>query len=254
MSVYVEYDPWGRMGNRMFQYAFGAILAKLKNTTLLAPALPNFNIPSTSTERAVNNPIYTRMYGNNYVNLKELIETDRDVVVNSFVQKSKYYIEHKQFLKQLFNIQDQPFLNKNKLVIHIRETDYENIGCFLGYECYKQLINSTSFNDIIIVTDNSECDTVQRLVNEGCTIFSKGYVNEFCTHSNERSMTDFAVLLYSENIAISQSSFSWWAGFLGEHKQVIFPFLEKIKMWNIRPQQDDVDLYYDLGYSLRYVN
>ena len=28
MNVFVEFDPWGRMGNRMFQYAFGYLLAQ----------------------------------------------------------------------------------------------------------------------------------------------------------------------------------------------------------------------------------
>ena len=44
MKIIVKYDPYGRMGNRLFQYAFGLILSKLKNVELYQPELPNFNI------------------------------------------------------------------------------------------------------------------------------------------------------------------------------------------------------------------
>ena len=44
-DVYVQFDPAGRMGNRMFQYAFGWLLAKQRNCKLFHEGLPNFNIP-----------------------------------------------------------------------------------------------------------------------------------------------------------------------------------------------------------------
>ena len=57
-------------------------------------------------------------------------------------------------------------------------------------------------------------------------------------------MVDFKTLLTSENIAISQSSFSWWAEFLGTHKNIFFPYTEQHGMWKLIPGQDDIDLFY----------
>jgi len=249
MSVYVQYDEWGRMGNRMFQLAFGYILAKRKGVKLYHSGLPNFEIsPSILSVNPVN-AIYTKSYGNNYVDMDELLSTDRDIVVNSFVQKAEYYIKHRNELKNFFNI--RPFTNnKDKLILHIRESDYTLIQkAFLGYDFYKKIIINYGFKDVIIITDNSNCDAVKRLVSEGCRLNSEGEIKKFEHVSDARSMNDFQTLLEGENIALSQSSFSWWAAFLGEHKIIIFPFKKDGGMWPMNVHKDDVDLYFDYGNS-----
>ena len=243
VSVYVKFDEWGRMGNRMFQYAFGYILAKEKNVDLFTPEMPNFNIKSTARTLPTTNFINTRSYGNNFVDWNDLISTDKDIIVDSFVQKHCYYSSHKNILYPLFSAAPLTTINQNKLVVHIRETDYLQIGCFLGYDYYKQLIEESGFKDVIIVTDNSNCETVQKLISDGCTLNTEGRVNKFDTTSDRRAMIDFYTLWYSENIAISQSTFSWWAAFLGDHKKIIFPKAENV-MWKSNPGRDDVNLIF----------
>jgi hypothetical protein len=246
VSVFVQYDDWGRMGNRLFQFAFGYCLAKDKGCKLYTPPLPNFNVTGSMNEAVKPvNPIHTRSYGNNHVNYDELLLTDRDIIVDSFVQKTLYYYFHQQSLKYFFNI--QPIVtNKDKLVVHVRETDYIEIGKFLGYDFYRKMIDSSGFKDIIIVTDNSNCETVRRLISDGCTLNTEGYVDKFEHHSDKRGMVDFTTLLCSENIATSQSSFSWWAAFLGNHKRIIMPFTKEGGMWKLKPDRDDSDLYINL--------
>jgi len=244
MSVYVKYDEWGRMGNRMFQLAFGYLLAKQKGVKLYHTGLPNFNITPSVLGVNLVNAIYTRSYGDNFVDINELLTTDRDIVVDSFVQKAHYYLPYRKELKNFFNI--RPFtINKDKLVMHIRETDYNLIQKFLGYRVYKQVLDSAGYLNAIIVTDNSECDTVKRLVSEGCVLNSTGVVDKFNTTSDARAMNDFDTLLQSANIALSQSSFSWWAAFLGEHDRIIFPGVIGMGQWPLNPGKDDVDLFID---------
>lgn len=251
MSVYVKFDPWGRMGNRMFQYAFGYLLAKQKNVPLYSDDLPNFNIISTSSS-VVPPYIETKQYGNNYVNLEELLKCDKNIVVNSFVQKSSYYKDYYNDLRDAFDIKKQDTINNDRLVLHVRETDYKDIGCFLGYELYKKIIKESGFTEVIIVTDNSNCETVQRLLEDGCVLSTEGYVNKFDSVSDDRAMKDFNTLLYSENIAISQSTFSWWAAFLGSHKKIFFPFTSTGGgMWKLNPEKDDIDLFYNSDKSYK---
>ena len=252
MSVYVKFDPWGRMGNRMFQYAFGYLLAKNKNTNLYTQELPNFNIVS-NYDLLPNSYIATSKYGHNNVNFDELNNTLNDIVIDSFVQNASYYTPYKQTLKTIFNIKPQSIINNNKLVLHIRETDYINLNCFLGYDFYKHLINETGFTDVIIVTDNSNCETVQKLLAEGCTLNTQGCVDKFSHISDQRSMHDFFTLTYSENIAISQSSYSWWTAFLGDHKNIFFPYKNNTGMWKINPEKDDVDLFFNTGESKKII-
>lgn len=242
MSVYVQFHPWGRMGNRMFQYAFGYLLAQKKGTAFYAPELPNFNKLNTLT-LLPSNFIKTSDYGNNYVDFNELINTTKDIIVDSFVQKAHYYTPYITELRKLFNIKKDT-IDDNHLALHIRETDYSSINCFLGYNFYKKIINETKFTDVVIVTDNSKCATVQKLINDGCRLYTEGYVDKFEHFSNDRSMKDFNFLLHSKNIAISQSSFSWWAAFLGNHKNIFFPYLTQGGMWKKNPEKDDINLFY----------
>ena len=107
--------------------------------------------------------------------------------------------------------------------------------------------------DITIVTDNSKCDTVQRLVAEGCKLNSEGYVSKFEHTSDTRAMCDFDLLVQSKNIAISQSSFSWWAAFLGNHDKVIFPYKKEGGMWPCTPGIDDVDLFFESPANIKHI-
>ncbi len=252
MSIYVQFDSWGRMGNRMFQYAFGYILAQQKQCSLFSEGLPNFNIQN-NFKLLPEDSIRTSSYGKNYVDLEELLNTNKDVIVDSFVQKAPYYTSHQEILRKAFNIQENKPDNNDQLVVHIRETDYKDINCFLGYEFYKHLINRSGFTDVIIVTDNSNCETVQRLVAEGCKLHTEGYVSKFEHTSDSRGMSDFNFLLNSNNIAISQSSFSWWAAFLGPHQALYFPFLQKKGMWPLIPNKDDIDLFFNTGQTYKII-
>lgn len=244
MSVIVQYDPAGRMGNRMFQYAFGYILSRVKNCKFFHENLPNFNIKKNLHTGNINNPVYTKSFGDQYADMESLFAHDGDIIVNSFLQQSSFYIDYRDELRALFNIKPD-IINEDKLVVHIRETDYTLVNAFLGYDFYKSLIANSKFNNVVVVTDNSNCETVRMLVDSGCTLNTEGTVNIFTTCSDSRGMQDFYTLMYSENIAISQSSFSWWAAFLGNHKQIIFPFKHDTDWWPISPGRDDIDLYFD---------
>ncbi len=247
MKVIVRYDPAGRMGNRIFQYTFGYILSKLKKCSFYHDGLPNFNIPSNFHEAGrVTNSINTSRSGTQYADMDMLVNHEGDVIVDSFVQKSRFYIDYREELKNLFNVKDT-IVNKDKLILHVRETDYVTINAFLGYSYYKKLINDSNYKDVIIVTDNSKSETVQKLIKEdGCILSTEGVVDTFSVHIDSRAMDDFKTLMYSENIAISQSSFSWWAAFLGNHKKIIFPFKTDLDWWPASPGKDDIDLYFNI--------
>lgn len=245
MSVIVQYDPAGRMGNRMFQYAFGYILSKLKNCEFFYGDLPNFNIKENLYTSRPNKPITTRSFGDQYVDMESLINHDGDIIVNSFLQKSSLYVDYRDELRALFNIKSD-IINRGDLVVHIRETDYTLVKAFLGYDFYKSLITSSKFDRVTIVTDNSNCETVIRLVDDGYMLNTEGVVDTFNVCSDSRGMQDFNTLMYSESIAISQSSFSWWAAFLGNHKNIIFPYKTGLDWWPVEPGKDDIDLYFDI--------
>ena len=194
--------------------------------------------------------------GEQYFDFSVLENFDGDVIIDSWVQKSQYYTDHRAFLRDVFGIRDLEPINKDALVLHVRGTDYNQLGHFLGYQFYKNLIQYSEFTKIKIVTDDPECETVIKLVQEGCELVTSG-VSEFSVSGDRSALDDFKTLLYSENIAISQSSFSWWAAFLGYHKKIIFPYTTTSgkAMWPLAPQRDDADLFFDFNnISVKYIS
>ncbi len=240
------------MGNRIFQYSFGHIIAKHKNVEMFHEGLPNFNIlPNYTTARQTRELTYTHLYGNNKVNVNDLLHTPNDIIVDSYLQRAEYYIPHVNELRNVFNIDKNKSINKDKIVMHIRETDYVDINCFPGYEFYIKLLAGFNFSDVIIVTDNTQCDTVKELVECGCTLNTEGRVNKFDTICDDRGMHDFYTLTYSENVILSHSTFAWWPAFLGNHKRIIFPYSSThTQMWDTNTQNDDaIDLFFNFGCS-----
>ena len=250
-DVVVQYDPWGRMGNRMFQYAFGYILAMLKNRPLYHGDIPNFGIDSRLKEGQLHNFINTKSYGNNYVDMNYLLTTEETIVVDSYLQRAEYYTPYRDILKQTFKCDNLQLINQNKLVLHVRETDYIQLDAFIGYSGYKKIIETAGYTDVIIVTDNSNCETVKRLIAEGCTLNSEGVVDKFIYTCDNRGINDFKTLLLSENIALSQSSFSWWAAFLGDHREIYFPLTQNGTLWKESPGKDDIDLFFNGNKSIK---
>ena len=250
MRVIIEYDQWGRLGNRMFQYAYSLILAKKYNCELLYnEGLPNFGIEPKPVNKLQSSVIRTRSIGNHNVDFNSFEDFDGDVIMDSYAQKSYYYTDHRELLKDAFGIRDLEPINSDSLVLHIRGTDYNQVNCFLGYDFYRTLINKTTFKKIKIVTDDPKCETVNKLVNEGCELVTDGPLLEFNVVGDRRAMEDFKTLLYSENIALSQSSFAWWAAFLGEHKKIILPYssTREKQMWPLEPKKDEVDLFFNIN-------
>jgi len=247
MRVIVQYDPASRLGNRMFQYAFGYILSKKYNCELLCDEpLPNFNISSNPVDYMSSCIIKTRDFGDQSFDSSILENFSGDVVVNSYLQRAEYYINYKEDLRELFGIKPLEMINNNSLVLHVRETDYKLLGWFLGYDYYKKIIDGGNYDSVMIVTDNPYGECVTQLVKNGCGLLSEPVASQFLTQGDRSAITDLKTLLYSENICLSQSTFSWWAAFLGYHKHIIFPFTTYSKWWKTNPGKDDVDLYFDI--------
>lgn len=252
MSVIVQYDPAGRLGNRMFQYAFGRILSLKKNTQFFAEYLPNF-LNTFDGDRSKssylnfiskNSLSLRKTYGNHYVNMDELLTTNQDIIVDSFLQKYYYYTDYQKHIKEWFQLQAhaQPLPKENELVIHIRETDYKIIKTAIPFEYYEKTINQLGFKINTIVTDDPMSQTIQKLQSLGCNIFTSQPVQTFRTSWNITELFDFYYMLKAKHLLMSHSTFSWWPAFLGAHEHVFCPDINN-SMWKQSPEKDDIDLF-----------
>jgi|LakMenEpi03Aug12_release.lakeMendotaPanAssembly.Ray.scaffolds.fasta_scaffold49454_5 hypothetical protein len=249
-GVIVNFDPYAKTGNRLFQFAFGKILAQQKNVPFTSDSIPGFSgTYNNSTNLTISdNPIKTISYGAQYVDYNALLTTKETVIVNSYLQKYSYYIEHLDFLRQLFKVEGYESLqvDKNELVIHIRGTDYLDGNVHINDEIFLELLDKISPSKASLVTDNINTRIVEELVKKGVSVVTKNNLTNKGNGLNEYEMYDFVYMLKANNLLISQSTFSWWPAFLGFQENIYIPYIQsKYCLWKLSPNQDDIDLIPD---------
>ena len=241
------------MGNQLFQYAFTFSESKRKNVLFSFVIDPYYKfylqdyIKLRIFEKArikLNKLLY-------WLNLKlsvkfrhvfqegnetatEILNIDEiNVFYEGYFQSIKYFKPYKNEIKKLFTIKDQyvktfnnkysHIFNSNKEIalIHIRRTDYINFGDDdLGgkdltlpmtyYEnCIKELEKKENIQFIVISDD----------LNFVIDYF--GEKENFHFEKNSE-IIDFQLIMNSDYLIISNSSFAWWGAFLNERKKIVF--------------------------------
>ena len=66
-------------------------------------------------------------------------------------------------------------------------------------------------------------------------------------------LEDFTYIKNAGTALISQSTFAWWAVFLGNPHEIYFPFTQTNKMWKETPTRDDIDLFFNTTKSYKIV-
>lgn len=217
----------GRLGNQLFEYALGRILAEELGYCLVSEPIPGFV------------RTYDNIYGKfiqNYIVLEgqkldlESIRANKDktgYIVNGWFQRYEYYKPHKEKIKQWFVTDINYPKNKNDLIIHIRRTQPGPIDHkiphvvngvthmigpdLLSVEWYKKVIDQISFNQLYICTDIPNDPFFDHFKEYRPIILSRN------------TLEDFSLIKSFNKIIMSQSTFSWWAAFLSDAEEIYMP-------------------------------
>jgi hypothetical protein len=237
----------GGIGNNMFQYAIGRIIADIKNYNLyvkdiekLQKYFPNVcNISNRITNN--DNTLHVGYNSSNktiqYLNIDELVQHNGGINFSGFFQKKFFYEKHFNFLKDLYSYNDQNYLKplNEDIVIHIRLGDYLVMNWAISPQVYIEIIkkNNISYNKCYIVTDDPDNQLLKPL-----NILSNTHI------VHQSFIEDLTMFKYAKRLIISQSTFSWWGAFLGNADKVYVPFSIKNQNypWNLEPKLDDIDL------------
>ncbi len=213
--ITVEYK--GGLGNILFQYAFGRLLAEELGCALRADVIPGF--PGT-------NDVVT---GHDYSDKQEIVveghQTDMQallsitepshIIVRGGVQRSEYFVPYRDRVRLWMQPECSADCMQPKeadLVMHIRRGDYlREVGYPLPDSYY------------INVMEQAKCDRIMIVTDDPADPFFKNFERFSPVLVSQSQMEDFCLIRNANHICLSQSTFSWWAAYLSDAKRIYFP-------------------------------
>ena len=241
----------GRLGNQMFQYAvvynyskklrtkffvhnklwtfpfilseyfilpgyfryFNTIKTKLYNG-ILNSKFQHIDLRGNIDDPSVIIPkIKDYTYFNGYFQSYEYFKEYRDEIVRSYKLKKKCRLKFESKYKELFN-------NNKIIAIHLRRTDYKDLGgkehggtdMSLPIEYYKRCIgNIKNIDNYKLLFVSDDLDYARENFGEKSNYF----------YEKNEEIVDFQILLNSDIAITANSSFSWWAAYLNSKQNKI---------------------------------
>jgi hypothetical protein len=241
--IYVKLS--GRLGNYLFQIAAGASLAKQHNTEFKAVVAPDFEAISTISDESMwkyvsvfkenvfsgvdfirEVPLGVPIYTWRDFPYKPIPYMGKDIMIDGYFQSFKYIdvdyiqtlyappLEIKNRLLEKYGL----VLQQNPTCIHVRRGDYCKLPhrfSIISMKYFRKAIDLIGRESVfLIISDDMGW----------CKRHFKGDNFYFADKSNSM-LDDFYLQCLSVNNIISNSSFSWWGGWLNANpdKIVIYP-------------------------------
>lgn len=215
MSVKVNY--MGRVGNHLFQYIAGRLLAEESGISLSTawngPWLIPVNEIASSGSMDHNGPF-------------QVIGDESDVLdkawpkgnycLSGYFQKARWYWGRREKILSISNLPPVEALPESSLVMNVRLGDYYYFNVVIHPSWYLKILEREKFDKLIIVTDEIRPDYFEHFRKYSPQIVKterNGNVFEGIKH-------DWDLLRKARRMIASNSSFCWWALFFGAFEKV----------------------------------
>lgn len=254
---------YGRLGNQLFQYAFGRKLSQHHNTNLkidnrfYLSKLHHFNVSENLAtkielssikcqEKIASSEIiyFEEPYHHFY---PDFLNIQNNTYLEGYWQSEKYFRDIRHIILDDFSLRDPlspsaqsyaALIQKhNSICVHIRRGDYVNVNqdeLFLPmpldyYErAFQALSSIVDVPHLFFFSDDPEWVKENLKLNAPSTLVI-----------GNPDYEDLALMSLCKHFIIANSTFSWWGAWLSQspHKQVYAP-----KQWFNNSQNDTSDL------------
>lgn len=207
----------GRSGNHLFQYCFGRVLAHRLGYELKAAPLAGF--PNTAEKvpgkNFSNGPVQTLQL--HEVDVEGLVRdpSERRILLDGFFQRYEYYRDYKDKIRQWLKTEPLADFHPDPedIVVYVRKKDYVEARSMLPFSFYEEALSRAKYKRVFVCTDDPHDGFMKRFKKYGAVI----------RNTPDDPMADFRFILSFNKIVQSASSFSWWASFLSDAKEIYTP-------------------------------
>jgi len=223
----IEVKYLDRLGNKLFQYCFGRILAEKLGYRLKAEPIlgfPNTAIEvkghdySSYTEQILLGHFSTKIQRQK-IDLEFLIKdpSKRRIVIDGYFQRYEYYQPYKEAIRKDWLATDlkdpEEKIGPEDIVVHVRRTDDALRGTAHPFSYYEEALQHARYDRVFICTDDLS-DPFLKQFKKFNAIFSK---------NQKPPLVDFRFIMAFKKIILSASTFSWWAAFLSQANEIYAP-------------------------------
>ncbi|MBV03469.1 MAG: alpha-1,2-fucosyltransferase [Rhodobacteraceae bacterium] len=239
----------GGLGNQLFQIA-ATLAVSVESGHAVVFNTANHDLPKQgrpcekyiktifrnlnfSSEAAVSTD---HLYHEPYFHYKKIPPLSGNTCLIGYFQSERYFEKYSSYIRKVFSIDEitkkkinekySEVLVKNPIAIHVRRGDYLQFSdthppCKMEY--YMAAIKEFPDNSNFLVFSDDIAWCKEKFVGR-----------EYIFSENNEDLVDFYLISLCSGAIISNSSFSWWASWLGEtnNKKIIAPknwFGESVK-------------------------
>lgn len=212
------------LGNKLFTYAVGSIVANRLGYALKVPnknyiqrggVIEEFPFSGFSGKEIIS-PIVS-FYDGSFNNINQIVErgVDKKIILNGYYLKYQNIKEDKEFVKTLYSSLIEKESEKDSTVILLRNSRIDHTFK-LPESYYLQQIEKLNVKKLYISYDHYE--------------EHKSLIKKLSKYNPEILDLDilqlFKKITSMETIIASQGTFSFWSCFLSNAKQIIWPITE----------------------------
>jgi hypothetical protein len=224
MPVYVNYK--GRTGNKLFQYIAARIFSENNGLNLITK-FPDTEILDVEEHKYFYDDIredgYIQINSSSFSNDKIIFSgKNKKYVFDDYFHDGNFFSNNIEMIKKFF-ILPKVEINTKDIVLHLRLFDYLHFTDLYiptswdGSEIihpnyYIKILEKENYDKVYIVVDEIRCEWEKKYLE----YFDK--FNPIIISSNPKN--DFEFLMSFEKIINSNSTFSYWASFLGNSKTI----------------------------------
>ena len=233
----------GRLGNNIFQYCFGRILATELGYKLASPSIEGFvgtqgNIEGKSLDTHPLN------LDGHVVDLRAILhnQQDRQIVLGGYFQRYEYYKNYQTEIRKWMDIDYYDVgQTENDIIVHVRlgdtMTEFSSKHTHvLPFSYYEKALSNISFDKVYICSDPEtisseyirQFDKYDPIILRGSgsgsgPLHVTGGFGAGPKSPQLHLLEDFRAIRSFSKIIIAQSTFSWWGAFLSNASEIFVP-------------------------------
>lgn len=245
MAVEVRFV--GHLGNNLFQYALGRVIAealghalvcvaptarggfaRVEDASGIADRLPALaarfaDVPLQLPGRNLGSPQLRLVLGDqpdwngHGINLPHVLDAGRQcrIVLGGYFQRTEYYLPHRERIRRWFELpreRGEPTPGPRDVVIHLRRSyDMRVLDRMLALDFYERVLEGESWDRVLVCGLGIDAASRARLAR-----FQPEYLDL-------DALATLRLLTRARRLAIANSTFSWWGAWLSEADTVWFP-------------------------------